>query len=254
MPPALLQVRLLAFPAASAVAFTTIRSSVAPSSATVKGFALRSGGLVVDGGTTADGSTDVGAGKVCAVGALVEPPGGSAVPHAARAIAARNVHAPRRTVNRLNVVVMVLGRLLGALGSRRKQLSGSSCPRSADPDGRSGNMGPMNNNEVPSVTVDQLPELTDDIQLIDVREDDEWAAGRAAGAVHIPLGDLPSRVGEVNPDATVYVICRSGGRSGRATEWLVQNGIDAFNVEGGMKEYATSDRVVLGDSGEPTII
>lgn len=116
------------------------------------------------------------------------------------------------------------------------------------------NIGGMNTSDLPSVTVADLPEQSDAVQLLDVRENDEWAAGHAPGAVHIPLGELPARVGELNHEGEVYVVCRSGGRSARATAWLVQNGVDAFNVEGGMKQYEASGRRMESDSGQPTVL
>jgi rhodanese-related sulfurtransferase len=88
--------------------------------------------------------------------------------------------------------------------------------------------------EVPTTTVDQVPA---DAVLLDVREDDEWAAGHAPQAIHIPLGELAERIGEVPQDGEVYVVCRAGGRSARATMYLNQNGWDAVNVAGGMQVW-----------------
>ncbi|MFC0429355.1 rhodanese-like domain-containing protein [Kutzneria buriramensis] len=88
--------------------------------------------------------------------------------------------------------------------------------------------------EVPTTTVDQVPT---DAVLLDVREHDEWAAGHAPQAIHIPLGELAERVGEVPQDRDVYVVCRAGGRSARATMYLNQNGWDAVNVAGGMQVW-----------------
>ena len=88
--------------------------------------------------------------------------------------------------------------------------------------------------EVPTTSVDQVPA---DAVLLDVREDDEWEAGHAPQAIHIPLGELAERVGEVPQDGDVYVVCRAGGRSARATMYLNQNGWDAVNVAGGMQVW-----------------
>jgi rhodanese-related sulfurtransferase len=111
--------------------------------------------------------------------------------------------------------------------------------------------------EIPTVSISDLPK--DGVTLLDVREDDEWAAGHAPGARHIPLGDLPERVSELAefPDDTpVYVVCRSGGRSARATAWLNASGWDAVNVAGGMKEWHTSGRRVVAQQPdvEPEIL
>lgn len=89
--------------------------------------------------------------------------------------------------------------------------------------------------EVPTTSVDQVPV---EAVLLDVREDDEWAAGHAPQAIHIPLGELAERIGEVPQDSgEVYVVCRMGGRSARATMYLNQSGWDAVNVAGGMQVW-----------------
>lgn len=70
--------------------------------------------------------------------------------------------------------------------------------------------------------------------LIDVREDFEWRQGRAAGAVHIPLTQLPGRLGELPRELAIYLICATGNRSGRAAEFLGHHGFArAINVRGG---------------------
>ncbi|ASO17750.1 Thiosulfate sulfurtransferase GlpE [Actinoalloteichus hoggarensis] len=94
---------------------------------------------------------------------------------------------------------------------------------------------------------DELP--NPDVVLLDVREDDEWQAGHAPDALHIPLGELGARLGELPTDHDVFVVCRSGGRSARATAYLNQNGWDAVNVDGGMKAWAAAGRSVVSESG-----
>jgi rhodanese-related sulfurtransferase len=92
--------------------------------------------------------------------------------------------------------------------------------------------------------------------LLDVREDDEWAAGHAPGAHHLPMQDVPARMGEVPMDDDVYVICRSGGRSAQVTAYLLANGFDQVrNVDGGMRAWAAADRPLEAAGGEsPRII
>ncbi len=109
---------------------------------------------------------------------------------------------------------------------------------------------PMPN--VPKVPNTDLP---DDAVLLDVREPDEWAAGHAPGAVHIPLGSLPSRLHDLpellgGGDGPVAVTCRSGGRSSRAVAWLASQGVDAVNLDGGMKAWESAGRplVATGDT------
>lgn len=60
--------------------------------------------------------------------------------------------------------------------------------------------------------------------LIDVRSDEEFLAGSAAGAQHIPLDQIPARLDELHPDESYVVFCRSGQRSDYAQRFLEQNG------------------------------
>ena len=82
-----------------------------------------------------------------------------------------------------------------------------------------------------SITVQQLRERTD-VPLIDVREVDEFAAGRVPGAINIPMSVIGERLEEL-PDGAFDVICAVGGRSGRVVEALEARGYDVTNVEGG---------------------
>jgi rhodanese-related sulfurtransferase len=103
----------------------------------------------------------------------------------------------------------------------------------------------------PEVSAVSVP---DDAWLLDVREDDEWAAGHAPGARHIPLGQLGARTAEIPQDRAVYVICRSGVRSGRAAQALSGAGWEAINVAGGMQDWAAAGRPMATDSGaEPFV-
>jgi len=97
---------------------------------------------------------------------------------------------------------------------------------------------------VPETSVQAVPE---NAYLLDVREPEEWAAGHAPGAVHIPLGELPARVQEVPADTTVYVVCRVGGRSAQAAAWLNQLGRAAVNVGGGMMSWAAAGKPMVAE-------
>lgn len=114
----------------------------------------------------------------------------------------------------------------------------------------------MNPQSVPSVGVTDVAEpLPTGTRLLDVREADEWAAGHAPQALHIPMSELASRLGELPQDDNLYVICRSGGRSARVTAYLNANGWDAVNVDGGMTAWAGQGRPLVADGAtDPTVI
>jgi rhodanese-related sulfurtransferase len=97
-------------------------------------------------------------------------------------------------------------------------------------------------------------ELPEGAFLLDVREDDEWAAGHAPTAAHIRLGDLSDRVAEVPQDRDVYVICRSGARSAYATQALTAGGWTAVNVADGMTGWAVAGRPMVSESGSEPFV
>jgi rhodanese-related sulfurtransferase len=73
-----------------------------------------------------------------------------------------------------------------------------------------------------------------EVAVLDVREDEEWAAGRIAGSVQIPVPELVARQDDIPQDAPLLVVCRTGSRSAWATEMLVRGGYDATNLAGGL--------------------
>lgn len=95
-----------------------------------------------------------------------------------------------------------------------------------------------------------VTDLGPDAVILDVREDYEWQAGHAENALHIPLDQLPTRLGELDPDVDVYVVCRTGGRSLRATTWLNGNGYSVFNVLGGMGAWLEAGKPMVSENGE----
>jgi rhodanese-related sulfurtransferase len=76
------------------------------------------------------------------------------------------------------------------------------------------------------------------LNMIDVREDEEVQEGMIPTAQHIRLGDLPVRFAELDKDKEYIMICRSGARSGRACEFLKEQGFAVVNMEGGMLRWA----------------
>jgi rhodanese-related sulfurtransferase len=93
------------------------------------------------------------------------------------------------------------------------------------------------------ITVGELLALGDGVTVIDVREPDEWADGHIPWAVHVPLRTVPDSL-ETFDGTPTYVICRSGGRSGRACEFAADQGLETVNVVGGMLAW--------GDAGFAT--
>lgn len=84
------------------------------------------------------------------------------------------------------------------------------------------------------IDVDQLEELmASEVALVDVREPAEFDEAHVPGAVLIPMGQLGARLGELDKNAPVYLICRSGHRSAVVGELLESHGYAAVNVAGG---------------------
>lgn len=98
-----------------------------------------------------------------------------------------------------------------------------------------------------SVTASTLPP---GVAIIDVREDDEWAAGHVEGSRHLPMSALPARVGEL-PAGDLVVVCRSGHRSGQVAGWLASQGRSAANLTGGLQGWADQGRPLVTDDGRP---
>ncbi|MFE2107464.1 rhodanese-like domain-containing protein [Kitasatospora sp. NPDC059463] len=104
--------------------------------------------------------------------------------------------------------------------------------------------------QIPTIDAAAVPA---DAALLDVREQDEWDAGHVDGALHIPIGEVVARIGEL-PDATLYVLCRVGGRSAQVVQYLVQNGRDAVNVDGGMYAWDGAGRPMVSSDGQDAFV
>jgi rhodanese-related sulfurtransferase len=89
--------------------------------------------------------------------------------------------------------------------------------------------------EIREVSREEARKLLDEgAQLVDVRADHEWDAGRIAGAKHVPLPELPQRTGEIGKDRPVVVYCRGGNRSSMATAALNDAGYEAVKLSEGI--------------------
>jgi rhodanese-related sulfurtransferase len=106
---------------------------------------------------------------------------------------------------------------------------------------------------IAEITVEELAERLDQgIRLIDVREVDEYADGHVPGAELIVLGAVPDNVDRFRGDGPTYLICRSGGRSMRACQFLHGEGIDTVNVAGGTMAWTASGRPVVTGGDSPS--
>ncbi|WP_027108055.1 rhodanese-like domain-containing protein [Lacticigenium naphthae] len=92
---------------------------------------------------------------------------------------------------------------------------------------------------MPSISTKELEQkLSEKIELIDVRETNEFANGHIPRAKNIPLG----KIDKYKPNGTVYVICQSGMRSKRAAKILKAKDCDVVNVKGGMSAWSGKTR------------
>jgi rhodanese-related sulfurtransferase len=104
---------------------------------------------------------------------------------------------------------------------------------------------------LPTVVAADIP---DDATILDVREDDEWAAGHIAGSVHVPLSELPARAADI-PDADpLVVVCKVGARSAQVAAWLARQGRGAVNLAGGLDAWAGAGRPLTTDDGTPGMV
>ena len=87
--------------------------------------------------------------------------------------------------------------------------------------------------------------------LLDVREPQEWQAGHAPRARHIPLDQIARRAGELPKGRAVVTVCRSGARSARAAALLAADGREVSNLAGGMHAWARAGLPVVARGGGP---
>ncbi|PWI41182.1 rhodanese-like domain-containing protein [Streptomyces sp. ICBB 8177] len=106
----------------------------------------------------------------------------------------------------------------------------------------------MNFAPLPAVDAAAVPS---DGYLLDVRENDEWSVGHAPEAVHIPMSELVARIAELPADRTIHVVCRVGGRSAQVAQYLIAQGVDAVNVDGGMLAWHAAGRPLVSETDAP---
>ena len=94
--------------------------------------------------------------------------------------------------------------------------------------------------EITPAELKQRLDNGDDIQIVDVREDNEVAIGRIPNSIHIPLGQILSRMKDIDPNRETVVHCKMGGRSARAIEALQRSGFQGklVNLKGGILRWS----------------
>ena len=94
--------------------------------------------------------------------------------------------------------------------------------------------------EITPAELKQRLDNGDDIQIVDVREDNEVAIGRIPNSIHIPLGQILGRMKDIDPNRETVVHCKMGGRSSRAIEALQRSGFQGklINLKGGILRWS----------------
>jgi len=103
-------------------------------------------------------------------------------------------------------------------------------------------------------TVETLREEIGDTNsiVVDVREPVEFAGGRIANSKLIPLGQITQRISELDGDSNIYLICRTGNRSGKAQKILTALGFDnTTNVKGGFNAWKAAEYPFEQDDKAP---
>ena len=100
-----------------------------------------------------------------------------------------------------------------------------------------------------SMQPSQAKDLIGDAMFLDVREQHEWDAGHVEGSVHIPMGEIPMRVEELDRDDEIVVVCHLGQRSGVVSDWLNERGYKTQNLDGGLAAWQAEGLPLIADGG-----
>jgi rhodanese-related sulfurtransferase len=95
----------------------------------------------------------------------------------------------------------------------------------------------------------ELQRSMDEVQVLDVRDDDEWTAGHIDGARHVPMDEVQDRLGDLSTGSRIVTVCRSGQRSGKVAEDLRSRGYDAENLEGGLHAWHEAGLTLVAADG-----
>jgi rhodanese-related sulfurtransferase len=96
-----------------------------------------------------------------------------------------------------------------------------------------------------------LAERLDDVEVVDVREPDEWDAGHIERARHIPRDALGDRLAELDRSRPVVTVCRTGSRSSDAARALLAEGFAAESLDGGLLAWEEAGLEVVASDGAP---
>ena len=93
-----------------------------------------------------------------------------------------------------------------------------------------------------SINAHELKKLINEksnFTLLDVREDSELKIAKIKISKHIPMGEISTRIEEIDIETPIIVMCHSGVRSARVCQYLTENGYDASNLTGGINSWST---------------
>lgn len=109
-------------------------------------------------------------------------------------------------------------------------------------------MAPLDESSL-EVSAEELAELrrSDEIQIVDCREADEWAEGHISGARHVSLNEIPAQAETIDREQPVVLVCGAGNRSAMATEALRTAGYRAWSLEGGLRAWSEKGLELEGD-------
>ena len=108
---------------------------------------------------------------------------------------------------------------------------------------------------VPTVAISGVPDpLPEGLTVLDVREPMEWTYGHIEGSTHIPMMDIPSRLGDLPQDQQILVVCKVGARSAQVAAYLVHNGFEAFNLDGGLLDWDAAGRPLVSETAQPAMV
>lgn len=88
------------------------------------------------------------------------------------------------------------------------------------------------------MNADEAKQKLDRAVFVDVREPFEWDSGHIEGSLHIPMGEISERAGEIPADKEIVVVCQVGQRSELVADWLSSQGRIAYNLEGGLMTWS----------------